>query len=212
MLNNIWEFQKLHIHTQRVLYVAPLLFIYFFLLPSHYQLLANIDEYTIIKIFDSVQKFLLLIEIWLQYIGFRFILSPELKEVSICNTHMKKSMWFISNLILSFFFFLPYVIAITLKSRVYFLNIPILFFQCLLIGEMTFFLMCLLKSALGGLAVMIGYYFLCVNYFLPQKICIIVLGALPINYSIDWYIVQILFAIVFLVGTFLMERIKYTYS
>lgn len=50
----------------------------------------------------------------------------------------------------------------------------------------------LLKSALGGMTVMIGYYFLCVNHALPQKFSIIVLGILPENYRINWYITQII--------------------
>ena len=37
MLNNIYEFQKIHLHTQRIMYFLPLVFIYFFLLPNHYQ-------------------------------------------------------------------------------------------------------------------------------------------------------------------------------
>lgn len=62
---------------------------------------------------------------------------------------------------------------------------------------MTFFLMHLLKSALGGMTVMIGYYFLCVNHALPQKFSIIVLGILPENYRINWYITQIIFIVFF---------------
>lgn len=55
----------------------------------------------------------------------------------------------------------------------------------------------LLKSALGGMTVMIGYYFLCVNHALPQKFSIIVLGILPENYRINWYITQIIFIVFF---------------
>lgn len=50
MLNNIYEFQKIHLHTQRIMYFLPLVFIYFFLLPNHYQLLVNADESILIKI------------------------------------------------------------------------------------------------------------------------------------------------------------------
>lgn len=91
MLNNIYEFQKIHLHTQRIMYFLPLVFIYFFLLPNHYQLLVNADESILIKIFDSAQEFLILIEIWFQYLGFRWILSPELKEISYCNMRIKKN-------------------------------------------------------------------------------------------------------------------------
>lgn len=108
MLNNIYEFQKIHLHTQRIMYFLPLVFIYFFLLPNHYQLLVNADESILIKIFDSAQEFLILIEIWFQYLGFRWILSPELKEISYCNMRIKKNMWFSSNTILSVVLFLPY--------------------------------------------------------------------------------------------------------
>ena len=87
-----------------------------------------------------------------------------------------------------------------------------LFFQCVLAGIMTFFLMHLLKSALGGMTVMIGYYFLCVNHALPQKFSIIVLGILPENYRINWYITQIIFIVFFLIGVFLMEKNKYVQS
>lgn len=44
---------------------------------------------------------------------------------------------------------------------------------------------------------MIGYYFLCVNHALPQKFSIIVLGILPENYRINWYITQIIFIVFF---------------
>lgn len=209
MLNNIYEFQKIHLHTQRIMYFLPLVFIYFFLLPNHYQLLVNADESILIKIFDSAQEFLILIEIWFQYLGFRWILSPELKEISYCNMRIKKNMWFSSNTILSVVLFLPYAIILALISEKYFFNVPVIFFQCVLAGIMTFFLMHLLKSALGGMTVMIGYYFLCVNHALPQKFSIIVLGILPENYRINWYITQIIFIVFFLIGVFLMEKNKY---
>lgn len=47
------------------------------------------------------------------------------------------------------------------------------------------------------MTVMIGYYFLCVNHALPQKFSIIVLGILPENYRINWYITQIIFIVFF---------------
>ena len=59
---------------------------------------------------------------------------------------------------------------------------------------------------------MIGYYFLCVNHALPQKFSIIVLGILPENYRINWYITQISFIVFFLIGVFLMEKNKYVQS
>lgn len=123
MLNNIYEFQKIHLHTQRIMYFLPLVFIYFFLLPNHYQLLVNADESILIKIFDSAQEFLILIEIWFQYLGFRWILSPELKEISYCNMRIKKNMWFSSNTILSVVLFLPYAIILALISEKYFFNV-----------------------------------------------------------------------------------------
>lgn len=57
-----------------------------------------------------------------------------------------------------------------------------------------------------------GYYFLCVNHALPQKFSIIVLGILPENYRINWYITQIIFIVFFLIGVFLMEKNKYVQS
>ena len=117
MLNNIYEFQKIHLHTQRIMYFLPLVFIYFFLIPNHFQLLVNADESILIKIFDSAQEFLLLIEIWFQYLGFRWILSPELKEISYCNMGIKKNMWISSNTILSVVLFLPYAIILALISE-----------------------------------------------------------------------------------------------
>lgn len=145
MLNNIYEFQKIHLHTQRIMYFLPLVFIYFFLLPNHYQLLVNADESILIKIFDSAQEFLILIEIWFQYLGFRWILSPELKEISYCNMRIKKNMWFSSNTILSVVLFLPYAIILALISEKYFFNVPVIFFQCVLAGIMTFFSDALIK-------------------------------------------------------------------
>lgn len=44
------------------------------------------------------------------------------------------------------------------------------------------------------------------NYF------IIVLGILPENYRINWYITQIIFIVFFLIGVFLMEKNKYVQS
>ena len=80
--------------------------------------------------------------------GFLFILSPELKEISYCNMRIKKNMWFSSNTILSVVLFLPYAIILALISEKYFFNVPVIFFQCVLAGIMTFFLMHFLKSAL----------------------------------------------------------------
>lgn len=102
-------------------------------------LLVNADESILIKIFDSAQEFLILIEIWFQYLGFRWILSPELKEISYCNMRIKKNMWFSSNTILSVVLFLPYAIILALISEKYFFNVPVIFFQCVLAGIMTFF-------------------------------------------------------------------------
>lgn len=208
-MKSIIEFQKLHIRTQRIMYFFPVLFVYLFLLPYHYQLLVNKDEITMIKVFDSAQKFLLMFGIWFQYLGFRLILSTELKELSYSNTSNTKSGWCLSNIILTLLLFFPYAVCLALKIGNYCSNIPILFMQCIVIGGMTYFFMHLLKSALGGMALVFGYYFLSISHFLPKELCIIRLGLLPVNFGHNWYIIQLLFGTLFFVGGVLLEKIKH---
>ena len=81
-VNNIYQLQKLHFHTQRILYFVPMALLYLILIPNQYSLLNEMDAATAVRVFNSAQEYLILTEIWLQYLGFRYLMSPELKEVS----------------------------------------------------------------------------------------------------------------------------------
>lgn len=177
------------------MYLLPVLFLYLLLLPYQRQLLITIDETVMIRVFDTAQEYIILFEIWFQYLAFRFILSTELREVSYRSMRQSKGGWFICNLIMTLFLFLPYFVWLIFHIETYVGNVFILLMQCMIIAGMTFFFMQLLKSALGGSAIMVFYYFLCVNHLLPREFCVIWLGMLPVNYGYVWKSVQMIMGI-----------------
>ena len=59
-MNNIYQLQKLHFYTQRVLYLVPMAFLYLILLPNQYSLLNEMDAATAVRVFDSAQEYLIL--------------------------------------------------------------------------------------------------------------------------------------------------------
>ncbi|MFQ9012632.1 MAG: hypothetical protein ACLR6S_01505 [Lacrimispora saccharolytica] len=58
---------------------------------------------------------------------------------------------------------------------------------------------------------MAGYYFLCSTHMIPQKISVLIPGILPVNFGREWYLIQILTAVLLLMGVIIMEKIKYVY-
>lgn len=184
----ILKLQKLHIKKQLLPYLFPIIFIYVFLLPYQKQLLLNMDETAMIKVFDSAQEYLLLFAVWFQYLGLRIVLNPGLKEASVSYCKKIKGKWLLSNWFLYFLCFLPYALWVILNSGSYYKNMLFILIQCMMVAVMAFFIMYILQSALAGLAVMVLYYFLCVNHIMVEPLCIIRLGILPENYSFGWYV------------------------
>lgn len=164
----ILKLQKLHIKKQLLPYLFPIIFIYVFLLPYQKQLLLNMDETAMIKVFDSAQEYLLLFAVWFQYLGLRIVLNPGLKEASVSYCKKIKGKWLLSNWFLYFLCFLPYVLWVILNSGSYYKNMLFILLQCMMAEVMAFFIMYILQSALAGLAVMVLYYFLCVNHIMAE--------------------------------------------
>ncbi len=201
------NFLKIHIRTQWGMYFFAVLFIYLFLLPYQHQLLADKDELTMIRVFDSAQTFLPIFGIWIQYLGFRLLLSKELKELSYSNITGAKSSWCFSNIVVTLFLLLLYAICLAFMTEDYRVNVTVLLFQCIIIGEMTYFFMHLLKSALGGMAFMYGYCFLSIGHLLPEEFCVIRLGLLPVNFGRNRFYTQIFFGVFMVVGGAFLEKI-----
>lgn len=177
---------KLHMKNQVLPYFCPVIFLYLFLLPYHMQLFMDMDEATMIQVFDSAQKYLVLFEIWFQYLGFRMVLSAELKEVSYSFVKKIKGRWMLANLFFSFICFLPYVMWMIFHSGAYYGNILTVLVQCVIAAVMTFTVMYIQQSASGGMAVIVFYFFLCVNHAVPEEFSLVRLGILPVNCLQHW--------------------------
>lgn len=179
----VLNFLKLHVRKQVLAYLFPIIFIYVFLLPYQKQLLLNMDETAMIKVFDFAQEYLLLFAVWFQYLGLRIVLNLDLREASVSCVKKMKGKWLLSNLFLYFLCFFPYAVWVILNSGSYYKNMLFILIQCMMAAVMAFFIMYILQSALAGLAVMVLYYFLCVNHIMAEPFCIIRLGILPENYG-----------------------------
>lgn len=206
-MRNIIRLLKLHIKTQWLLYFFPVIFLYCLIMFYHTQLLAGIvDEDTMRKVMDSAQKTLLLFGIWYQYLGFRMILSPELREVSYGVRMRSKGWWCISSIVVFFITVCPYMIWLAFQLGSYGKNVGIIVFQCVIIEMFTFFLMHVCQSALAGLAAATAYYFLNVNHLLPPYLSVAMTGILPNYYPIEWYALQVSFAVVFFTVAILLKK------
>lgn len=208
-MKNICELQKLHLHAQRIFYLIPLLFLYAILLPNQLLLMADMDETEAVRVFGLAQEYLLLLELWFQYLGVRFLMSPELREVSCCGSVVRNPVWMFSNLLVSYGAFLPYGICLCSKSGRYAGNVPVLFFQCFVMGVLLLFAAKLLKSPLGGAALMAGYYFLCMTHGVPQTAGLFSTGRLPQDFEKQWYVIQISAAAVSIAAVNCMEKTRY---
>lgn len=184
---------KLHMKNQTLLYFFPVVFLYLFLLPYHMQLLTDMDEASMIRVFDSAQKHLVLFEIWFQYLGFRMFLSAELKEVSYSCVKKIKGRWMLVSLFFSLICFLPYAMWLAFHRGAYAGNILSVLVQCIITAVMTFTVMYVLQSASGGMAVVAFYFFLCVNHIVPEAFRLVRLGILPVNCFPHWCIMLVIF-------------------
>lgn len=201
------DLQRLHIRTQKVMYVLPILFVYIILLPYQGQLLADEDELVIIKVFDRTQEYLLLFVIWFQYLALRILHSAELKELSYGYDTIYKQSWFFLNFLLFFVAFLPYFFWLGYHVGIYADNIPYCIMQCIVVAKMTFVFIHLIQSPLAGMSLMVCYYFLCINHFIPQRMSIIRMGVLPKQNGLLWVIGQIVVCVAFdVVGVVLLRR------
>ncbi|CVI66525.1 hypothetical protein NDGK_00579 [Clostridiales bacterium CHKCI001] len=208
-MSNQLCFLKLHIKSQWLFYLFPVAFLYCFILIYHAQLFeAGIKEETIRKVFDSAQKMLLLLSIWYQYMGFRIVLSSELKEFSYGIQMKWKLCWWICCTVVLFILIIPYLFWLMFQVGGDKKTIISFGFQCFVIQILTLFLMHFCKSALAGLGFAIAYYFLNVNGLLPEYLSIARIGVLPRDYSITWYIVQTISAILLFVLIILQDKLK----
>lgn len=187
---------KLHIKKQMHQYLFPITFLYLFLLPYHMQLLTDMDEAGMVQVFDSAQKYLLLFEIWFQYLGFRMVLSPELKEASYSCVKKIKGRWMLGNLCFSFLCFLPYALWMFFHCGTYYGNLLPVLVQCIIAAGMMYTVMYFLQSATGGMAVMVFYFFCCASRVVPEPFRILRLGILPLSCFPHWCMMLVISIIV----------------
>lgn len=208
-MSNQLCFLKLHIKSQWLFYLLPAIFLYCFVLIYHAQLFeTGIEEETVRKVFDSAQRMLLLFGIWYQYMGFRILLSPELKELS-CGIQIKwKLYWWICCTVLLLVLITPYLLWLMVQVGGDSKTITGFVFQCFVIQILTFFLMHLCRSSLAGLAFAVAYYFLNINCLLPQFFSIARIGVLPRDYSMTWYIVQTIIGILLFILIIIRDKRK----
>lgn len=203
---------KLHLKTQWIWYLAPAIFLYSLIIPYQTQFLGgNIDEEAVKKVMDSAQEILLLIGIWYQYLGFRMLLSPELRELSYGNRMKSKTWWELNCIGLFFIIIASYLSWLVFQLNGYEECIITLAFQCIIMQVFLFWLMHLCRSSLAGMAIGAAYYFCNINQLLPSYISIARVGVLPKYYAKEWYIVQIGFIILFVIMTIWMEKTQYIY-
>lgn len=179
---------KLHIQKQVLPYLFPMILTYGFLLPYQKQLLFNINEKTMIQVFDSAQEYLFLSAVWFPYLGLRIVFNSDLREASVSYVKKMKGKWMLSNSFFYFLYMLPYAVWVILSSGNYYKNMLLILIQCMAAEAMAFFLMYILRSAMAGFAVMAVYYVLCVNHVMAEWLCIIQLGILPENYGFGRFV------------------------
>ena len=212
-MNNILVFLKIHLKVQWIFYLIPVLFVYLFLIPYQSQFL-NMDllnQTNLIKVLDSSQKYMLFLTIWYQYLSFRILISAELKEVSYGIHKSTKLTWMISCYIFFLCLFFPYGTWLMKQLIPYGEQAITLMFQSFIMAVFVFFLINLMRSALAGMAIGVCYYFLNINHFLPEFFNIARIGLLPSYYTKEWYFVQGILSILFLLAIILMEKKRYVH-
>lgn len=154
---------RLHIRVQWWGYVIPVLLIYVFLLPYQCQILINIDEESIYHVKEIAKNYLFLFTIWFQYLSLRIMLSNYLREASRVSLK-EKVKWGVCNAGLMLALFAPYIIILTYKLSQGGGSLLHIVIQSIEICVLSHFLMNLIKSAAGGLAILAGGMFVYANH------------------------------------------------
>lgn len=155
----------LNMRVQWVYYLIPLLLTYGLLLPYQYQMLAFANEEIIFRVKEIARNYLLLFTIWFQYISLRMILSVYLREVS-CIKLKDKCIWCIYNILITTLCFFPYFTILVWILGTNTDGISNIVLECIGVAIFSHCTMYLLRSASGGLALLIGVLFIYINYLI----------------------------------------------
>lgn len=154
---------RLHIRVQWWGYAISVLMIYVFLLPYQCQILINIDEESIYHVKEIARNYLILFAIWFQYLSLRIMLSNYLREASRVK-FKEKVEWGVCNTGLMLALFAPYIIILTYKIGQGWGSLLHIVIQSIEICVFSHFIMNLVKSAAGGMAILVGGVFAYANH------------------------------------------------
>ena len=195
-MKKILCFLILHVKKQWVMYLLPLTFVYIFLTQYQQQLLAVMDENTLVNVFDISQKYVCLFFMWYQYLSWRYVLFNKQKEV-VKFESLKKRSWFILNFIFTYILLSGYLIWLMIVTNGV-RNVFMISVQFFLLSMEIALLINLIELALPGLMIFLMYIFLCMTRYIPDDLCIIRLGTLPENYGFSWVAGQVVLCMILL--------------
>lgn len=187
------RFLKLHIRSQLPLYILPIVPLYLVFFPYQISMLRSPDPNLQTRAYTSVQRIILLLAVWYQYLSGRLLFYPGYFEVTKAafGKHRRR-LWFLCYLGWTAIWLSAYVCLLLLAGHAQ-LQLPaVLRMECAVIMAATEFLIRRTRSAIAGAALTVGYLFLCFLNLLPGFLCITVPGVLPEYAGTGWYVRKVL--------------------
>jgi hypothetical protein len=169
---------KLNIKQHILFYIGTIMLIYVALTSQQEPILLkqNLTEQEIVELFESTQKYLLLVvPIW-NYFAFRLLTYSEYSEIIV---EFHQLMWWGEQLVLYFLICFPYFLWFGRQNSQLSNGLPFLIIEIFLFSGYIFLIIRWSASALTGLVIGIVYYFLMWNHWLPDAFCLAYFGILP---------------------------------
>lgn len=187
-MDNILQLKFLQLKKQPFLHLFPILFLYIFVLPYQNNILADIDELNILKAFYITEVLVLVFAIWYQFLDFQIIFYNDLKEISFVNFMMSHFRWFLFSKLIYICFLTPFLLIFQNAGVFNKNSIFIFVLQMLELSSVMYFIARLLRSSLTGAVCGILYLFLCISGYLPFPCNMAVIGKIPADVTLNWFL------------------------
>lgn len=204
-MDNVLQLKFLQFKKQPFLHIFPIIFLYIFVLPYLDNILAGMDEISVLRAFYVTEGLVLIFAIWYQSLDFQIIFYRDLKEISFVNFIMPHFRWFIFSRVIYICFLFPFFV--TLQSTSFFNknSIFVFIFQILELSLFMYLITEFLRSSLAGAICGILYLFICTRSYLPYPWNIVVIGTIPSDVTLNWFLFH---GIIILILIVLMQKIR----
>lgn len=187
-MDNILHLKFLQFKKQPFLHLFPIVFLYTFVLPYLNNTMTRTDAISVLRTFYLIEGLVLVFAIWYQFLDFQMIFYKDLKEISFVNFTMPHYMWFVFSKAAYICFLMPFLVIFQNASS---LNKNSTFIFILQICELSLIIYLItqfLHSSLAGTICGILYLFICTSEYLPSPWNMAVIGTIPSNVTLKWFL------------------------